>query len=62
MPTKFYSNEKNDRLNIALVISGVDPKFNCAAVGTTPAVLATYIGLDEFKPDLVINAGTCGGF
>ena len=62
MPTKFYRNAESDDLNIGLVVSGVDPRFGCAAVGTTPAVIATYLGIQTFKPDLVVNAGTCGGF
>jgi 5'-methylthioadenosine nucleosidase len=62
MPTKFYSCDKTGDVHIGLVISGVDPRFGCAAVGTTPAVIATYIGIETFKPDLIINAGTSGGF
>ena len=62
MPTRFYRNATRDGLNIGLVVSGVDPRFRCAAVGTTPAVLATYLGIETFKPEIVVNAGTCGGF
>ena len=31
-------------------------------VGTTPAAISTYIAINSYKPDLVINAGTAGGF
>ena len=36
--------------------TGVD---NC---GTVPAALATFLALERTKPDLLINAGTAGGF
>ena len=31
-------------------------------IGTQPATLATYIAIEHLRPDLLINAGTCGGF
>lgn len=31
-------------------------------VGTVPAALATYLAVESLKPDLLINAGTAGGF
>lgn len=31
-------------------------------VGTVPASLASYLAIQAFKPDLVISAGTAGGF
>lgn len=31
-------------------------------VGTVPASLTTHLGIAQFKPDLLINAGTAGGF
>jgi 5'-methylthioadenosine nucleosidase len=31
-------------------------------VGTNPAVLAAHIAIQTLHPDLVINAGTAGGF
>lgn len=31
-------------------------------VGTVPAALATYVALQQFKPDLCISIGTAGGF
>lgn len=36
--------------------SGVD------SVGTIPASLVTYVSIQALQPDLVINAGTAGGF
>eukprot|EP00798_Chlamydomonas_sp_ICE-L_P020726 gene20726-27541_t len=31
-------------------------------VGTVPAALASYLAIQAFKPDVVISAGTAGGF
>jgi len=31
-------------------------------VGTTPAALTAYLAIKKLQPDLVINAGTAGGF
>ncbi len=33
-----------------------------AHIGTVPAALNTQSMIQKYKPDLVINAGTCGGF
>jgi hypothetical protein len=31
-------------------------------VGTVPAAVTAYLAAQEFKPDLIISAGTAGGF
>ena len=31
-------------------------------MGTVPAALNTYIAIKHVNPDLIINAGTAGGF
>lgn len=36
--------------------SGVD------SIGTVSASLVTYASIEALKPDLIINAGTAGGF
>lgn len=36
--------------------------YRVDSVGTVPAALATYALLQAFAPDLLINAGTAGGF
>merc|ERR1711976_893187 len=43
-------------LEVHVVCNGV------GNVGTVPAALSTFLGIQEFKPDLVISAGTAGGF
>ena len=47
---------------ITLITNGKSSRFGCDNVGTNPATLSCYIGITKFKPDLVINAGTAGGF
>ncbi len=51
-----------DDLFIALVVNGVDERFGVANVGTQPAVLSAYVAIQQYNPDLIINAGTAGGF
>ena len=31
-------------------------------VGTVPSAVLTYAAIEAFKPDIIINAGTAGGF
>mmetsp|Transcript_5434 Transcript_5434/g.13761 ORF Transcript_5434/g.13761 Transcript_5434/m.13761 type:complete len:252 (+) Transcript_5434:106-861(+) len=49
-------------LNVHIVCNGVCQEYNVDNVGTVPAALSTYLGVQAFKPDVVISAGTCGGF
>ncbi len=46
----------------ALLVSGIDPDFQVDNVATVPASLMTYLAVEKFNPDLVVNAGTAGGF
>ena len=45
-----------------MALNGKCPRFHVDNVGTTPAALATYLTVTTLKPDLVITAGTAGGF
>lgn len=54
-----YNNHK-----VTVVTNGKDTVYktgvdNC---GTVPAAMAAFLALDATKADLLINAGTCGGF
>ena len=49
-------------LEVAVVRSGTDPTYGVDRIGTEPAVLAASLLCDRFGPDLLVNAGTCGGF
>ena len=47
---------------VTLITNGKSSRFECDNVGTNPATLSCYIGIKKFRPDLIINAGTAGGF
>lgn len=49
-------------LNINLVWPGKDFTLGVDNVGTLSASLVTYASIQALKPDLIINAGTAGGF
>ena len=47
---------------IHLVLNGKCPLYGVDIVGTVGAALSTFSAVQALEPDLVINAGTCGGF
>ncbi|EFJ26268.1 hypothetical protein SELMODRAFT_98535, partial [Selaginella moellendorffii] len=49
-------------LDIDVVVPGKCPIFGVDNVGTVPLALATFAAIQALQPDLVINAGTAGGF
>ncbi|XP_010066237.2 5'-methylthioadenosine nucleosidase isoform X1 [Eucalyptus grandis] len=49
-------------LNINLISPGKDPSSGVDSIGTISASLVTYASIQALKPDLIINAGTAGGF
>ncbi|MBY0470486.1 hypothetical protein K2X30_04905 [bacterium] len=50
------------KLEIRLAVAGRDSRFNIQNIGTNAAVLTTYQLLKDFKPSILINPGTAGGF
>lgn len=49
-------------LNINLMWPGKDGALGVDCVGTVSAALVTYAAIQSLKPDLIISAGTAGGF
>ncbi len=49
-------------LEVHAVWNGRCDLHNVDYVGTVPAALASYLAVQAFDPDLVISAGTAGGF
>jgi 5'-methylthioadenosine nucleosidase len=49
---------------ITLITNGKDNVYGTALdnVGTVPAATATFLAVQKSKPDLLVNAGTSGGF
>ena len=60
-PMDCYQGELNG-VKITVVTNGSCARFGVANVGTTPASLTAYLAITSLKPDIVINAGTAGGF
>ncbi|XP_015062454.1 5'-methylthioadenosine/S-adenosylhomocysteine nucleosidase 2 isoform X1 [Solanum pennellii] len=57
---RFYGKYKG--LTVNIVCPGKDPSLGVDGVGTVSASLVTYASVQALKPDLIINAGTAGGF
>jgi len=49
-------------MTLSVVVNGKCSRFGVDCVGTTPAALSTYLAVSHIGPDLVVNAGTAGGF
>jgi 5'-methylthioadenosine nucleosidase len=60
-PWKKFSGEI-DGLTIHIVVPGKDKTLGVDSVGTVPSSLLTYAAAVALQPDLIINAGTAGGF
>ena len=59
--TRTYSG-KVGQIQVHVAHNGKCEKFEVDKVGTNAATLTTYLAIQAFKPDLVISAGTAGGF
>ncbi|XP_024395760.1 5'-methylthioadenosine nucleosidase [Physcomitrium patens] len=61
VPWKKYSGVL-DGLNVHIVVPGKDKALGVDSVGTVPSSLLTYAAGVALQPNLIINAGTAGGF
>ncbi|MFA8449287.1 MAG: hypothetical protein ACEPOW_01170 [Bacteroidales bacterium] len=61
LPMEVYRNRAID-VQIDLILNGKDPVHQVESIGTENAVISTMSVIQELKPDLIINAGTAGGF
>ncbi|CAL1385116.1 unnamed protein product [Linum trigynum] len=57
---RYYGTYKD--LQINLVWPGKDSTLGVDCVGTVSAALVAYAAVQALNPDLIINAGTAGGF
>ncbi|KAL8540133.1 hypothetical protein ACS0TY_001646 [Phlomoides rotata] len=57
---RYYGKYKD--LNINIVCPGKDATLGVDSVGTVSASLLAYASIQALQPDLIINAGTAGGF
>ena len=49
-------------VEIIAMTPGKSETYGCPNIGVLPASLAAYNLINHFEPDIVINAGTAGGF
>jgi 5'-methylthioadenosine nucleosidase len=47
---------------VIVAVNGVDPRFQVDSVGPEPAVLNAAAVIREHRPDLMVSAGTAGGW
>ena len=60
-PCSIYTGTYNG-CTVSVVTNGKCVRFGVDNVGTVPAALASFVAIAHLKPDLIINAGTAGGF
>ncbi|CAN0417545.1 unnamed protein product [Ectocarpus sp. 12 AP-2014] len=60
-PSKCFSGSYQGAA-INVVTNGKCSRFGVDQIGTVAAGLSTWLSVEAIKPDLVINAGTAGGF
>lgn len=61
LPIKAYrSTYKNN--TITLILNGKDSNTGLDYIGCEAATLTTHLAISRFSPDIIINAGTAGGF
>jgi 5'-methylthioadenosine nucleosidase len=60
-PFEFYTSQLKN-LEILIGLAGMDPVHQVDSIGSVPASVLASFAIREFRPDLVLNAGTCGGF
>jgi nucleoside phosphorylase len=60
-PFEWFVAERDDH-RVVIALNGVDRRHGVDLVGTEPAVLNTGAVCDVFAPDLVVSAGTAGGW
>lgn len=60
-PTQVYVAQSAED-TIVIGVNGIDPVHEVDLVGTEPAVLTTMHIIERWKPDVIISAGTAGGW
>ncbi|UPR02211.1 nucleoside phosphorylase [Chloropicon primus] len=51
-----------DTTKVYLILNGKCHKYNVDIVGTVGGAVTTFAAIQALHPDVIINAGTCGGF
>jgi 5'-methylthioadenosine nucleosidase len=61
LPFEIYQTSLGE-LDLLIGLAGADPRHECDSIGSVPAAVLAQLAITNFHPQLVINAGTCGGF
>ncbi|MEC7174691.1 MAG: hypothetical protein VXW34_03735, partial [Actinomycetota bacterium] len=61
LPTQVFVAERSGDTTV-IGVNGIDPDHQVDLVGTEPAVLTTMQVIEHWQPDVVISAGTAGGW
>lgn len=61
LPTRLFRARRGE-VTVHLAWAGRDPLAGVDAIGTVPAAVTTLVGIAVGRPDLVVSAGTAGGF
>ncbi len=62
LPMRHYRGSFQSRLELLVSVNGKCSRFGVDHIGTDASVLNAYVSIRQFRPDLLINAGTAGGF
>ena len=62
LPTRLYRQRDHHGTDVMLAVNGIDPKTGVDCIGSQAAVLATHVAIAVHQPDLVLSAGTAGGW
>lgn len=57
-----FDGKFGQNLDLVLVLQGTDPRYEVEQIGLEAAAVCATLIIHEFKPDLMINFGTAGGF
>lgn len=61
LPMQCYQGQHNG-INISLFVSGLDERYGVDNIGSEAATLMAHEAIIKVSPDLLISAGTAGGF
>lgn len=61
LPFRWFDATRNG-CEVLVAVNGRDPRHGVDSIGTEPAVLNTHLVIDRWRPDLVVSAGTAGGW
>lgn len=61
LPPRWYTARRRD-CDVVIAVNGVDPHYGVDLIGTQPAALSTFLLCRGWDLDLVVSAGTAGGW